>query len=146
MNQCRPNGNYSGARLIANVYWHVHMQALTSPTISPIDADMKYIQGKCGKNSQSSLVSTLPIREKNKPPCSQRPRRRDNCLLVTEFSPPRGGGLRKQAHSSRRGTKSTCAAFALANSLQKANSGSNCLSSEQVGGTEFSFVYHVPGP
>ena len=31
--------------------------------------------------------------------------------------------------------------------LQKANSGSNwCLSSEQVGGTECSFVCHVPGP
>ena len=36
---------------------------------------------------------------------------------------------------------------ALANSLQKANSGSNWrLSSEQVGGTECSFVCHVPGP
>ena len=54
----------------------------------------------------------------------------------------------KQAHSSHRGTKkSTCAAFALANLLQKANSGSSWrLSSEQVGGTECSFVYHVPGP
>jgi len=54
----------------------------------------------------------------------------------------------KQAHSSHRGTKkSTCAAFALANFLQKANSGSSWrLSSEQVGGTECSFVYHVPGP
>jgi len=31
--------------------------------------------------------------------------------------------------------------------LQKANSGSNWrLSSEQAGGTECSFVYHVPGP
>jgi len=40
----------------------------------------------------------------------------------------------------------TCAACALANSLQKANSGSNWrLSSEQVGGTECSFVCHIPG-
>jgi len=54
----------------------------------------------------------------------------------------------KQAHSSHRCTKkSTCAAFALANLLQKANSGSSWrLSSEQFGGTECSFVYHVPGP
>ena len=35
----------------------------------------------------------------------------------------------------------------LGNSLQKANEGSNWrLSSEQVGGTECSFVCHVPGP
>ena len=42
---------------------------------------------------------------------------------------------------------STWAANALANSLQKANYGSNWrLSSEQVGGAECSFVCHVPGP
>ena len=41
----------------------------------------------------------------------------------------------------------TWAARALANLLQKANSGSNWrLSSEQVGGTECSFVCYVPGP
>jgi len=41
----------------------------------------------------------------------------------------------------------SCAAFVLENLLQKANSGSNWrLSSGQVGGTECSFVYHVPGP
>ena len=40
----------------------------------------------------------------------------------------------------------TCAAYAPANSLQKANSGSNWrLSSGQVGGTECSYVCHVPG-
>ena len=40
-----------------------------------------------------------------------------------------------------------CAAFAPANLLQKANSGSNWrLSSEQVGRTECSIVCHVPGP
>ena len=38
-------------------------------------------------------------------------------------------------------------AFALANLLQKANSGSSWrLTSEKFGGTECSFVYHAPGP
>ena len=67
---------------------------------------------------ESSLVNTLPITKKNKR------------TVVTEAP-----------------KKCTCAAFALANLLQKANSGSSWrLSSEQVGGTECSFVYHVPGP
>ena len=67
---------------------------------------------------RTSLVNTLPITKKTKH------------TVVTV------------AHK-----KYTYAAFALANSLQKANSGSNWrLSSEQVGGTEFSFVCHVPGP
>jgi len=52
-------------------------------------------------------------------------------LLVTKSSPP-SGGLRKKYMSS----------FALANLLQKANSGSSWrLSSEQFGGTECSVVY-----
>jgi len=47
---------------------------------------------------------------------------------------------KKHTHSSHRGTKkSACAAFALANLLQKAKSGSSWrLSSEQFGGTECS--------
>ena len=41
----------------------------------------------------------------------------------------------------------TYAAYAIANFLQKANSGSNWrLSSKQVGETECSFVSHFPGP
>jgi len=40
-----------------------------------------------------------------------------------------------------------CAAYAPAKLLEKANSGFNWrFSSEQVGGTECSFVCHVPGP
>ena len=65
----------------------------------------------------ASLVNTLPITKKNKR------------TVVTEAP-----------------KKSTCAAFALENFLEKANSGSNWrLSSERVGGTECSFVCHVPG-
>jgi len=64
---------------------------------------------------QSSLVNTLPITKKNK------------YTVVTE------------AHK-----ECTYAAYAPANLLQKANSGSNWrLSSERVGGTECSFVCHV---
>jgi hypothetical protein len=74
-----------------------------------------------GPNSslKSSLVHTLPITKKNK------------YTVVTEAQ-----------------KECTCAAYALAKLLQKANSGSNWrLSSEQVGGTECSFVCHVPaGP
>ena len=41
----------------------------------------------------------------------------------------------------------TCAAYVLANLLQKANSGSKWrLTPEQVGGTKYSFVCHVPYP
>jgi len=65
----------------------------------------------------ASLVNTLPITKKNK------------YTVVTE------------AHKER-----TYAAYAPANLLQKANLGSNWrLSSERVGGTECSFVCHVPG-
>ena len=61
-------------------------------------------------------------------------------------TPPITNNKEKQVHSSHRGTKYTWAAYALANLLQNANSGSNCrLSSEQVGGTECSFVCHVSG-
>jgi len=75
--------------------------------------------GPCNRAglNDSSLVNTLPITKKNK------------STVVTE------------AHK-----ECTYAAYAPANLLQKANSGSNWrLSSERVGGTEFSFMCHVPG-
>ena len=64
------------------------------------------------------LLTTHPVTKKNK------------CTVVTE---------------AQRGC--TCAAYTLANSLLKVNSGSNRgLSSEQVGRAGCSFVCHVPGP
>ena len=99
-----------------------------------ISADYFSTSEPCGSSSRRKLPSTEAITTST-----------TSALDPVSISP---NNKEKQAQSSHRGTKkSTCAAFAQANLLQKANPGSSWrLSSEQFGGTECSFVYHVPGP